>query len=66
MSKQNKQRNKRAQQKLAKASKSNRQHLGDGQSASHDPHHQPAPHWLKPSGKRGWWNGLKTKAAEAK
>jgi hypothetical protein len=62
MSKQSKNANKRKMQKIAKASSSTRKHLADGESVNHYPGSQHAPHWLKPSGKKGWWNGLRRAA----
>lgn len=62
MCKQNKQRNKRIARKAAKfsaARKESLHHYAEGEKKSPFPHLQPKPNWIKPSGKKGWWNAKK-------
>lgn len=61
MSKQNKQRNKRAARKIAKSGHSGRHHLEEGQAASKVSSLQTKPAWVKATGKKGWWRDLKAK-----
>jgi hypothetical protein len=57
MSRQTKNRKHRATAKSAKGHNAGAdKHFSPGMARSHYPHLQPAPCWVKSSGKRGWWN----------
>lgn len=53
----------KARAKLSKTTKGHNagKHWGENseQKKSHFPHMQPAPVWIRPTGKKGWWNTKK-------
>lgn len=52
---------------LSKATKggSKGNHFTENQARSHFPHMQPKPAWVRPTGKKGWWNGSKVRHEKA-
>jgi len=57
MSRQSKNRKHRASAKSAKGAHAGAdKHFGPNAARPKFPHMQPAPCWVKSSGKRGWWN----------
>lgn len=65
MSRQSKHRHQRATAKTGKGHNAGAdKHFAPNTARSHFPHMQPAPCWVKSTGKRGWWNkkGVKREA----
>lgn len=65
MSRQNKQRSKKAQSSKFKGSNAGK-HRGEGVKISHFPGDQNAASWMKPSGRKGYWNTPKPKDPNVK